>query len=209
MFIYNFFVKLKGLYKAAIIKAFKKKLGYCGKNVILTCSPFINPQNVFLYDDTNIFGGFTFINEKGRFIMKKGSGAAQGLTVITETHTRALGKLLKDKDLFYGRQGNVSSDIVIEEDVWIGANVTILSGVIVGRGATVGAGSICVKNIPPYSIVLGNPAKVIGFNFSPDEIIEHEKGLYPENERLQYNVLEKNYKKYYSDRVLEIKNILK
>lgn len=207
--IFNFFHKLRGLYKAALIKSFKKKLGFCGKNVILTCSPFINPQNVYLYDDTNIFGKFTFINEKGRFIMKRGSGAAQGLTVITETHTRALGKMLKDKELFYGRKGNVSSDIIVEEDVWIGANVTILSGVVVGRGATVGAGSICIKNIPPYSIVMGNPAKVIGFNFSPDEIVEHEKGLYSEDERLPYHVLEKNYNKYYLDRVLEIKNILK
>lgn len=201
--------KLKGLYKAAVMRAFKKKLGYCGKDVLLTCSPFINPQNVFLYDETNIFERFTFINEKGRFIMKRGSGAAQGLTVITETHSRVLGKLLKDKDLFYGRKGNVSSDIIVEEDVWIGANVTILSGVVVGRGATIGAGSVCIKNIPPYSIVMGNPAKVIGYNFSPDETVEHEKRLYPEDERIPFHILEKNYKKYYLDRVLEIKDILK
>lgn len=201
--------KIESLYKRLLVSDLKRSLGYCGENVVLTCSPFPNPQNVFLYDDTNIYSEFTFINENGHFIMKKGSGAAQGLTVITETHTRAVGKLLKDKNLFYGREGNVSADVVVEEDVWIGANVTILSGVNVGRGATVGAGSVCIKSIPPYAIVLGNPAKVIGFNFSPDEIVEHEKKLYAENDRLPYHLLEKNYKKYCLDRAIDIKNILK
>lgn len=65
--------------------------------------------------------------------------------------------------------------IHIEDDVWIGANVVIMSGVKVGRGSIIGAGSIVTKDIPSYSIVGGNPAKVIKKRFSKEIIEELEK----------------------------------
>lgn len=52
--------------------------------------------------------------------------------------------------------------IVIEDDVWIAANAIILSGVHIGEGAIIGAGSVVTKNVPPGKIVAGNPAKVVG-----------------------------------------------
>ena len=51
--------------------------------------------------------------------------------------------------------------IVIADDVWIGASVTILPGVSVGECSVIGAGSVVTKNVEPYTIVAGNPAKVI------------------------------------------------
>ncbi|MBQ3098139.1 MAG: acyltransferase [Kiritimatiellae bacterium] len=51
--------------------------------------------------------------------------------------------------------------IIIEDDVFIGARVIILKGVTIGKGSTIGAGSVVTKSIPPYSIVAGNPARVI------------------------------------------------
>jgi maltose O-acetyltransferase len=51
--------------------------------------------------------------------------------------------------------------IVIEDDVWIGANVTILPGVRVGRHAIIGAGSVVIENVSPFTIIAGVPAKVI------------------------------------------------
>ncbi len=51
--------------------------------------------------------------------------------------------------------------VKIGNNVWIGSNVTILAGVTIGDGAVVGAGSIVTKDVPPYSIAAGNPAKVI------------------------------------------------
>lgn len=56
-----------------------------------------------------------------------------------------------------GKQG----DINIEDDVWIGAGAIILTGVSIGKGSVIGAGSVVTKNIPPYSIAAGVPAKVI------------------------------------------------
>jgi acetyltransferase-like isoleucine patch superfamily enzyme len=61
-------------------------------------------------------------------------------------------------------------DIIIENDVWVGAKSTIMSGVKIHNGAVVGAGSTVTKNVPPYAIVAGNPAKVVKFRFTPEQI---------------------------------------
>ena len=53
--------------------------------------------------------------------------------------------------------------VVIENDVWIGANSIILPGVTVSKGAIIGAGAVVTKDVPEYAIVGGNPAKVIKF----------------------------------------------
>lgn len=59
----------------------------------------------------------------------------------------------------------------IGNDVWIGFRSIILSGITIGDGAVIGAGSIVASNVPPYAVVVGNPAKVLKFRFS-DEIIK-------------------------------------
>ena len=61
-------------------------------------------------------------------------------------------------------------DIVIGNDVWIGANVTIVNGVTIGDGAVIGANSIVTKDIPPYSIYGGVPAKCIRMRFEQNQI---------------------------------------
>lgn len=61
-------------------------------------------------------------------------------------------------------------DVVIGNDVWIGADALILSGVTVGHGAVVGARAVVTKDIPPYAIVVGNPARVIKYRFASDQI---------------------------------------
>jgi virginiamycin A acetyltransferase len=61
-------------------------------------------------------------------------------------------------------------DVTIGNDVWVGSNVIIMSGVTIGDGAVIGAGSVVTSDIEPYTIVAGNPAKVIKKRFS-DEVI--------------------------------------
>lgn len=65
-----------------------------------------------------------------------------------------------------------SAPVVIGNDVWIGANSTICRGVYIGDGAVIGANSIVTKNVPPYAIVAGCPAKLIKYRFSKNIIDE-------------------------------------
>jgi len=68
--------------------------------------------------------------------------------------------------------------VVIEDDVWCGANVTILKGVTIGHGSVVAAGAVVTKSFPPYSIIGGVPAKLIRMRFTPEQIEDHERLFY-------------------------------
>lgn len=67
--------------------------------------------------------------------------------------------------------------IQVEDDVWIGHGAILLAPCRVGRGAIVAAGSVVTRDVPPYAIVGGNPAKTIKMRFTPEQILEHERLL--------------------------------
>lgn len=165
-------------------------------------------DNLIMMEGADLEPGALILNVHAKFIMGKYSGAGPNLTVITGNHLSVVGKYLmqvtdNDKKI-YDPDRKQDQDVILEDDVWLGANVTLLNGVKIGRGAVVAAGSVCRSKIPPYAIVAGNPAKVVGFRFSPEQIEEHESILYPAEERLSRSLLEKNYKKYFLDRLTEI-----
>lgn len=58
-------------------------------------------------------------------------------------------------------QGVSTAPIVVEEETWIGANVTIVAGVTIGKHSIIAGGSVVTKDVPPYSVAVGNPAKVL------------------------------------------------
>ena len=68
------------------------------------------------------------------------------------------------------QEGTSKGNITVDDDVWIGFRSTILSGVHIGQGAVIAAGSVVTKDVPPYAIVGGVPAKVIKYRF-PSNII--------------------------------------
>lgn len=67
--------------------------------------------------------------------------------------------------------------VEIGSDVWIGYGAAVLSGVRIGRGAVIAAGSVVLENVAPYDIVRGNPARPVGRRFTADQINKHEAGL--------------------------------
>lgn len=187
---------------------FKQKMGYYGKNVQIAVPEFCSsPKRIFMYDNTNIYSGFNFISYTGAFIMKKNSGSAQGLTVITGNHHRIVGEFIKESII--KRTEDIEEDIIVEEDVWIGANVTLLDGCHIGRGANIGAGATVRFKVPPYAIVIGNPAKIVGFSFSPEEVKEHEEKLYPPKERIDFSLYETNYNKLFIKNIQAINAFLR
>ena len=80
--------------------------------------------------------------------------------------------------------------IIMGNDVWIGADVTILGGVRIGNGAIVGAGAIVAKDVPPYAVVVGNPAHVVKYRFSEETIdkLQEIKWWYWPEQRIKDNL---------------------
>lgn len=74
--------------------------------------------------------------------------------------------------------------VIIEDDVWVGTRAIILAGVVVGRGSVVAGGAVVTRNVQPYTIIGGNPARRISDRFTLAEALRHEIALYPEALRL-------------------------
>ncbi|RHB40483.1 antibiotic acetyltransferase [Enterocloster aldenensis] len=107
------------------------------------------------------------------------------------------------KKKMFGIEETISKgSIILENDVWIGESAIILSGVTIGQGAVVAAGAVVTKNIMPYSIVGGNPAKLIRYRFN-EEIIEQLLSL--DYSKLDYNIVSKNLDTLYKP--LELNDI--
>lgn len=101
-------------------------------------------DNFYANAGCHFFGDITF----GRDVM-----IGPKTVIWTRNHGTALGTPMKSQD-------HTTKPVVIEDDVWIGANVTILMGVNIGSGAIVGAGSVVTRSVPPNAIVVGNPAVI-------------------------------------------------
>lgn len=150
--------------------------------------------------DNVLMAKHTFIDYSGELIIHDNVSIANG--VIIETHTHYIER---------GRGGGA-----IQSRLEIGENVHILSCAYIadtchsiGRYARIGAGTYVRSNIPPYAIVIGNPAKIIGFLYSPEEMVEFEKDKYPENERTPLDKFTQYYEKYFRSRSREIKSFIK
>lgn len=175
----------KGLrvwYNTYVASLDRTKFGYIADDVTLVPPLTLsNPKNIFLYGDNGLKDAKIYATN-AQFIMKPHSGAAEGLRVATGNHAMVLGRFYRsitEKD----KPKGLDKDVIVESDVWIGRNVTLLAGVTIGRGCSIGAGAVVTKDMPPYTVCVGVPAKPIKFKWTLQEILQHEEKLYPENER--------------------------
>lgn len=152
-------------------------------------------RNVYVYDNVGIGPHALLSTPNAKIIIKGNCAIAEHLTIHTGNHARVIGKFVTDITEANKPQG-FDKDVIIEKDVWIGSNVTILAGVHIGRGSTIAAGAVVNKDVPPYSIVGGVPAKVIKFYWTKEQILEHESKLYPEAERMSEEELEEVFNTY-------------
>lgn len=131
--------------------------------------------NIHLGRCVSISGPGTVLHaEIGKIVIGDFCSIAQNVSIVEFNHnykrvsTWAFNYHLFNKEFSLDVISN--GDIIIGEDVWIGSNSSILSGVKIGRGAIIAAGAVVTKDIPPYTIAAGIPAKVIRKRFSDKEI---------------------------------------
>lgn len=167
----------------------------CGKHVSLNCPLYLNGQNVELDDFTRLQPGIRVISSSGKLIVKKFSAIGAQCVIVPGSHVPTVGL---PQYLSYLYLNDKDSVIVVEEDCWVGAGSYLLSHCSIGRGAVVAAGSIVTKTVPPYAVVAGSPAKVIATRFTVEQILAHERVLYPEEERFQETYLRKLFNEQYS-----------
>ena len=156
---------------------YKRAMKYCGQHVYLRPSQgdFKGLQNLSIGDDTSIPKGCVFYCTKAPLTIGKKVVFGPRPTIITGDHRiDVVGNYIMDN---IEKLPENDAPVVIEDDVWCGANVTILKGVTIGRGSVIAAGAVVTKSVPPYSIAGGVPAKVLKARFTPEEIVEHENSL--------------------------------
>ena len=106
-------------------------------------------------------GDFTFIGRgceldvADRVVIGNHTLLAPGVFIVDHTHN-------SERSKRFDEQGVTSAPVTIGDDVWIGAHAVILHGVAIGDGAIVGAGAVVTKDVAPYAIVAGVPARPIG-----------------------------------------------
>lgn len=161
----------------------KRCMKHCGCGVYLRpmSSDIKGLWNLSVGDGTSIPKGSTIYCTDAPCTIGKKVLFGPRPTIITGDHrVDIIGKYMADvtvEEKAMAGGGSYDQPVVIEDDVWVGSNVTILKGVTIGRGSVIAAGAVVTKSCPPYSIIGGVPAKVLKARFTPDEIKEHEGKL--------------------------------
>lgn len=169
--------------------------GYLDNHTTLQAPLFCANSKLVYFESCRIRYNLNVVNYSGKFIVRKYSAIAPNCTVVTGNHRPIVGVPQLFSNACHIR--DKETDIIVEEAVWIGVNCTLLAGAHIGRGSIIGACSLVNKEIPPYAVAVGSPAKVIASVFTIDQIIEHEKHLYSENERFSREYLVELFNQYY------------
>lgn len=165
----SFIFKIYMEYK---LHLFQNKWRKINDNNYTTANNMFNPELVSIgkasYGELNIvsfadishliIGNFVSIAQEVVFILN-----AEHYINHFSTYPFKVKYLQTAKEESFGK-----GDIIVEDDTWIGYRATIMSGVHIGKGAVIAAGSVVTKDVPPYAVVAGIPAKVIKYRFDED-----------------------------------------
>lgn len=134
----------------------KRILGSVGEDTDIRKNVYFGKGEKLYIGDRSGIGQGSILGCTGKIFIGNDVMCGPQLMIFTTEHKMALEKPMRT-------QGVTVKDVTIGNDVWIGARVTILAGVTIGDGAVIGAGAVVTKDVPPYAVVGGVPAKIIRF----------------------------------------------
>ncbi len=161
-------MKIKEIIRYIYYYGYYSKFNKCGRGVNLARHGIIvRPEEMSVGD--NVYIGPRFMISAWGLTLGSNILIGPNLVIMCENHLfDKVGRPMFD----YSLDKNIVG-VDIEDDVWIGANVTILKGVTIGEGSVVGACSLLTKSILPYTISFGNPASEVKLRFTPEELKKH------------------------------------
>lgn len=142
-----------------VMRHFFAGLGY--GTVIRDHIRLTNPEKISIGEHCNL-SERSFITGGGGVTLGNYVGLGPDVKIWSVNHR------FDDPDVPWLTQGYDKKPVVIEDDVWLGANCFVMPGVTIGKGAIISAGSILMKSVPPYAIIAGNPGRVVGWRKRPD-----------------------------------------
>lgn len=150
-----------------------------GRDVHIGIGSMISaPRELVIADDVYI-GHYCTIQTDGRIGRGVLIANSVGLIGRNDHDFRCVGRYIRHapwvRDTDYDPA--LHQELIVEDDVWIGYGAVVLSGLTIGRGAIVAAGAVVTKDVAPYAIVGGNPARKLSERLTPDQIAEHERIL--------------------------------
>lgn len=185
--------------------AYKKQYGlgencFIGYDVIFHKHHYV--ESIITTGKDCLIAEQTNIDYTGGLAMEDHVSLSEGVKILTHNHELDFNA----NDL---TKGCILTPLVIRDHVWIGTRAIIMPGVReIGRGAIISADTYVNSKVPPYAVVLGNPGKIVGFCLTPEELREHEENLYPAEQRTDIEKYEKEYNKYFINRITDIKKFV-
>lgn len=152
-----------GVWRLTVMPLQKLMFAECGRRVIVQPGGRFVYRNILVGNHVNIGPNATFTCTKAKVRVGDHVMFGPHVCVITGGHRMDLVDKYMDELRDDEKLPENDVDILFEGDNWIGANAVILKGVTVGQGAVVGAGAVVTRDVPPYAIVGGVPARVLRY----------------------------------------------
>lgn len=167
----------RGIFNRIARYFLRSKFKKCGKNVKFDTRSRFTYQNICIGDDVYIGPNAVFSASNSELIIGSKVLFGPNVAIICGDHnTSEIGSYMFDVT---EKKKENDLPVVIENDVWIGANVIILKGVIIKQGSIIAAGSIVTKSTRPYSVYKGAPASFYKSRWDDTQLEQHMKLLYP------------------------------
>jgi acetyltransferase-like isoleucine patch superfamily enzyme len=155
--------------------ALQSQFRSCGRNVHFGRGCQFSYSTISLGHDVYIGPGATFMSALSRIEIGNKVLFGPNVTIMGGNHrTDLVGAYMYDVT---EKLPDNDRDVIIEDDVWVGCNAIILKGVRIGRGSIIGAGSVVVKSVPPYTVYVGSPGLKTKARWDAGTIADHERIL--------------------------------